>query len=370
MITPETQAIAPVDPLSFDQFKPQRSQAGVITEDAHAPGADGGGAIVDAPKDGTPQAGAADAPAADDLTPEEKALAGVEDESAKPVEYSEDLRKALKELTGFDDPEKFKSEWTSEREAARLTAEESKPLRDLKARLDKLSPQFRKGLEAEMRKAGDGHRMLREGPDPEVLSKDPKRLSDKQVLEYVDNHGITEEDWATINDPDADPGVRDAIKKRISFLRQNGEDAIRNLQEAAKADMEAEQAAMATSQERWNKGIAAAIAKAKEGPMKSFVTAQHIEEVRSGRFISRFFEDDGVTPKPELLETIIKAEKYESAREAARKYGEKKGYERGLAEQTSGMPSAPRAPRTVAQPKTGGKNPWVSTLDAIEASIT
>lgn len=359
MNIPQGQGVTAVDPLSFDNFKPTRTGDGVITEDANA--------VADGPK--TDAAGGVPDANIPELSDEEIQLAGGEEvDDAKPV-WSDEFKKSLKDLTGFDDPEKFKSEYAASQERYRLDADELKPLRDLKQRLDKLSPNFLKALNAEMAKSGEGHRLLREGPDPDVLSKDPRKLTDRQVLEYVDNHGITDNDWAALNDPEADPGVQDAIRKRIGFLRQNGEDIIRGLQNSAKAEMEAESNARIAAHERFTKGVADAIATAKAGPLKSFVTPALENEIRSGQFINRFFQDDGVTPTAKLLETIIKAEKYDSAKEAARKYGEKKGYERGLAEATSGLPSAPRATRTAPAPKTTGGNPWAKALDNIEAQI-
>lgn len=360
----QAQPVKLADPLDFSGFKPTRTTEGVITQDANAQEIP---AEIDAtkPLDNQPAA-----EVADDLTEEERILAGIEEEKTEAPAFTDDFKKALKEYTGYEDPQKFQVDYNTQREESRLMGEELKSLREIKGRLDKLSPQMLKALQMEWNKTGDGHKFIRSLPDPEVLNQDPKKLSDKQVLDFVDDHGITDEHWKTLNDPDADPGERDAIKRRIGFLRLNGEDTIRKMQEQNKADAMAEQAAVQAQQERWSKGVAAAVAKAKEGPLKTFVTPQHIDEIRSGKFISRLFEDDGVTPKPELLETLIKAEKYDSAREAAKKAGYKKGKADGLAEATSGMPTSPRAGRATATPNTNLKtNAWASTLDKLEASI-
>lgn len=360
----QTQVTKAVDPLDFSNVKSSRTSDGVITQDANTQDIP---AEIDATKtlDNAPE------PVVDnDLTEEERILAGEEEEKAAAPTFTDDFKKALKEYTGYEDPQKFQVDFNTQKEEARLMSEELKSLREIKGRLDKLSPQMLKALQMEWNKNGEGHKFLRSLPDPDVLNQDPKRLSDKQVLDFVEDHGITEEHWKTLNDPDAYPGERDAIKRRIGFLRLNGEDTIRKIQEQNKADAAAEQAAIQAQNERWSKGVAAAVAKAKEGSLKTFVTPQHIDELRSGKFINRLFEDDGVTPKPELLETLIKAEKYESAREAAKKAGYRKGKADGLAEATSGMPTSPRAGRATATPTTNPKtNPWVSTLDKLEASI-
>lgn len=359
-----------VDPLVFTK---QRTPEGIITTDAHAPQAAAAPADPSAPEPSleAPKAPAApDAPDADDLTPEEKILAGIADEGAAKPAWTDEQKKFFKDHTGYDDPDAYRSEFTKLQEEHRLLGEESKGLKALKGAFEKMDPHVKRAFELEQREKGAGQKYLKGLPDVDMLSKDAKKIGDKQLLDtYVPDHGVTDEEWAVLSDPEADPAEASALKKRIGHLRSIGEDMHARKQGEYESDRKSEAEANDAAWKRFNEGKAAAIAYAKNGPLKAFVTPEHIKEIEQGTFVNRFFEDDGVTPKPTLLDAIIKAERFEEAREAARKAAYRKGKSDGLAEGTSGLPTSPRPARSAAAPVNPKTNAYAATLDAIERKV-
>lgn len=310
----------------------------------------------------------AGAETSNDLTDEDRALLGLEEAPADDSPAWDDTHKRLfKEVTGSDDPGKFREEYAKLKEEHTIHAKNNAELKSFHDRISKLDPRVQRAIQLEMGEKGAGQKYLTSQPPIDLLGKDAKKIGDRQILDmHISDHGITEEQWALLNDPDADPGEQDALKRRIGFLRANAEDMHKKAQSAFADEEKAEAEAARAEQERFNEAVASTIAHAKNGPMKAFLTAAHEEEVRTGKFLGRFFQNDGISPKPELLDIILKAEKYDSMKEAARKAMYKQGRSDGAQEIMAGMPATPRNGRAVNTQQQQKTNPYSDLLDRIE----
>lgn len=150
----------------------------------------------------------------------------------------------------------------------------------------------------------------------------------------------------------------------LSFLRANAEDMHKERQGALKKEREAEESARKEFDRKYGEAVASTIADAKNGPLGAFLTRAHEEEVRSGRFMSRFIQEDGISPTRQLLTTMLKAELYDSMKKATEKlYARGKGD--GMHEMIAGLPANPKAGRSASQPQKPKSNS-PSWLDEIE----
>ena len=304
---------------------------------------------------------------AEEISAEDKALLGIED--AAPTLWSDEDKAKFKAHFGSEDPDAFKNEFTKLREEHANFAKENVGLKATTDRLAKLDPHVARAMEMELDEKGSGQKYLKSLPDVDLLNKDAKKISDKALLNtYVPDHGITEEQWAILNDENADPDEAAALKRRIGFLRANGEDMHKKAQGALAEEREAEQARQREFSNKYNEAVAAAIAHAKNSPLKAFITAAHEDEIRTGKFVGRFVQEDGISPKPELLEILLKAEKYDTLKKLAEKnYNRGKGD--GAHETMTGLPSAPKQGRSAPKATSTKTDPYVSTLDDIEKGI-
>lgn len=304
---------------------------------------------------------------APEMSADEKALLGIEDEA--PASWSDEEKAKFKAHFGHEDPDGFKSEYAKLREEHATYSKENQGLKATTDRLAKLDPHVARALELEMEEKGAGQKYLRGLPDVDMLAKDAKKIGDKQLLStYVPDHGITEEQWGLLNDENADPDEVDALKRRINFLRANGEDLHKKAQGSLAQEREAQEARQREFSTKYNEAVAAAIAKAKNGPLKSFITAAHEDEIRTGKFVGRFVQEDGISPKPELLEILLKAEKYDTLKKLAEKnYSKGKGD--GTHEAMNRLPATPKQGRTAPPPATKPKQPLAEQLDDFEMGI-
>lgn len=359
------QQVKVVNPFDFSGSKPEQ-KAVTHTEDA-TPKASDDPAL---PAEDAAPAAKAPKEVSADLTDEDRNLLGLDADPEPAVEWNDDAKGLFKKFFGADDPSAFKDEVSRIREEHNLLSEEAKELRALKQERERLSPHMLRAMELEMQKVGEGQKYLRELPDTDMLQLEPKKIGDKQLLDtFVKDHGITAEEWEILKDPDADPNEVSALKRRIGHLRSIGEDMLKKTQTSLQEEVQRTAAEQQQAYEKYKQAVATSIAKAKEGPLKSYVTPDHIKDIQEGRLSSRLFESDGFTPKPETLEMILKAELYDKMREAAKKVAFKKGKEEGLAEQTSAMPDRPRGTRAASTPSNNKVDAWAKTLDNIEASI-
>lgn len=322
------------------------------------------------PKEKAPVTDPAAGDDAPKLSDEEKALLGIEDTPVNTSTWDDTHKKLFKDVTGHEDPDTFKGEYAKLREEHGVYSKENVELKAFRDRFGKLDARAQRALELELSEKGAGQKYLRSLPDIDLLDKDAKKIGDRQILDmHLPDHGITDEQWVLLKDPEADAGEVDALKRRIGFLRANAEDIHKKAQGSLAEEREAETRARQEASDRYNNAVAATVAHTKNSPMKAFLTDAHVEEVRQGRFISRFFHEDGISPKPELLDIILKADKYDSMKEAARKAYYSKGRSDGAQEIMAGLPATPKNGRAAPQPQQTKADPNSKVLDDIERGI-
>lgn len=303
-------------------------------------------------------------PSEDELTKEERILLGVDTPEAE-VEWSDDEKKKFKNFFGHDDPKAFKEEYSKTKDEHSAYGEENKQLKALADRINKMDPHVIRALELEAQEKGAGQKYLKGLPDVAILNKDAKKISDRDILNtYVPDHGINEESWAMLGDEYADADTVAALKKRIGFLRANAEDMHKAQQGALSKEREAEEASRKDFDKRYGEAVDQTIAEAKNGPLGAFLTRAHENEVRSGKFISRFIQEDGISPTKHLVTTMLKAELYDSLKKAQEKLY-KRGKGDGMHEMIVGLPSKPKPGRSapVSEKKTTNSPSWLDDIE-------
>ncbi len=303
-------------------------------------------------------------PSADELTKEERILLGVDEPEAE-VDWSDDEKKKFKDFFGHDDPKAFKEEFSKTKEEHSAYGEENKQLKKLADRINKMDPHVIRALELEAQEKGAGQKYLKGLPDVSILNKDAKKISDRDILDtYVPDHGISDEAWNMLGDEFADPETVTALKKRISFLRANAEDMHKAQQGSLAKEREAEEASRKEFDKRYGEAVDQTIAEAKNSPLGAFLTRAHENEVRSGKFISRFIQEDGISPTKHLMTTMLKAELYDSLKKAQEKLY-KRGKGDGMHEMMVGLPSKPKPGRSapVSEKKNNSSPSWLDDIE-------
>lgn len=382
----EQQKVTLVDPLDFGgaakavvppaQSQPQQTQeqAAPATPAAEPAAVDKAVAEMVADTPATPEVKAPDAAPAETIEdPLEKAVSGLFQED-KPIEWSEDAKKAFAAEFGVEDPASFKTEYQSLKERHEIVAKENEALSALKRDIESMTPAMLRAIEL-FREGKDPLEYLKSLPDGVFHNKPAAELTDRQLLDTYAKGKVTPEQWDKLNDPDTDPEVADAIKEKIAHYRDIAAEKHEAARQSTAQDLSKAEEARKQAFESFRSGVANTIAFAKNDRFaKAFVDKGHVDEMsQPGVFLSRFLESDGVTPKPQALALVLKAERFEEAVKAAEKVGYKRGYESGVLEGNSKLPTAPSARRGVVtppSPEQTKQSPAEATLDMIERGIS
>lgn len=359
--SPDAQTFTVVDPLDYGA--PTAPIAQQATQAAPEP------VVAEAPVD-TPVADTPAAPAAT-ADPVADALAAMEAASTTPAQWSEEAKALFKQEFGADDPGAFKTEYSALREQFELIRTEKETLSALKADLDRLSPAMLRAIELG-REGKDPVSYLRSLPDGVFHNKPAAELSDRQLIDTYAKGKITDDQWSKLNDPDTDSEVVEVIKEKISHYRDICADKHETERGRVTSELQSAQQQQAQAFEQFQKGVASTLSHAKNDPFaKAFVDKGHADEMsQPGKFLSRFLESDGVTPKPEALTMILKAERFDRAVQVAKESAYRKGKEDGVLEATSKQPSTPQARRDAATPpQQHQRSADASVLDSIERGI-
>lgn len=348
----EKQPVVMVDPFDFAGQATPPAAKEVVKEAAPEEPVTEAGANATTPDPVVPEPAKADAPVAED-DDVAAAIAALDTPAAGEVAWTDEAKQTFAKYFGADDPATFKKEFTTLREQYELVNQEREALTALKKDIESLTPAMLRAIELQ-REGKDPVAYLKSLPDGVIHNKPASELTDRQLIETYAKGKVSDEQWEKLNDPDTDSEVVEAIKEKIAMYRdiavEKHEAERGRISQEYEAGIKAQQQAF----EQYQKGVASAIAHAKNDPFaKAFVNKGHVDEFQKpGAFLSRFLESDGVTPKPEALAMVIKAERFDAAVKASKTAGYKKGYEDGLAEDTSARPATPSARRAVAeQPK-------------------
>lgn len=290
----------------------------------------------------TPEAKAPEPPKAqegqEEVDPyEAAALASLEGES-KPDVWTEDAKAALKARFGVDDPTEIETRISQ----AELIKQEYDSIVPLKQGLESMPPALKNAFNLAMQgKVEDALKYVKGIPDGVFMDKEAKHIPSEKLIPMYLEGKMTEEDFAILKDPDADPDEVKAVKAKEKHYRDIAADMherklaeVRNAQqESAKAQKEA--------YDNYVKSVAESLSHAKNTPLKAFVSKDVEQEIQTGNFVRRFLKEDGVTPTPEAASLLLKALHYDNMVKAQYNVGYKKGKSEAMLEIANGKPGAP-----------------------------
>ena len=180
-----------------------------------------------------------------------------------------------------------------------------------------------------------------------ILSNTPvEKLSDRDLIDTYFKGKISPDQWEIVNDPEADDDdLVDALKTRIGILREAAADKYIK-DHSSQAELQTQEARLQQeSYDRYNQGVASAIANVKNSPLKGFLDQGATEAIQSGSFLSRFVQEDRMTPTPEAAALYLKALHFDPAVKAADARGYARGKQEALLETTSRQPGVGTLPR-------------------------
>ncbi len=334
---------------------PTPTPAEPAPQDTPAPAAGAKPAEQAPPADSAPQTPTPSEPAAEP-SPYDSVVASVLGDTPATIQWGDDAKNLFKTTFGVEDPLEFKKQVDLKDQKLSLVEKEVDELKPLKQAFESMPPAahvaFQKLLQGDAKGAQE---YLKSIPTVALENKEAAELSDRVLVDTYFEGKVKPEQWNLLNDPEADSDVVDAFKTKVSMLREAAEikhDARRNEAKELAVKFEADQKA---AHENYITAVAATIAEAKSTPLGVFVP-QIENEIRSGHFVTKFVQPDGVTPTKEAATLLLKGLHFDQAVKAA----EERGYARGASgkrqEDTSRMP-----PAVSAAARSAGDQPTVET---------
>ena len=278
--------------------------------------------------------------------------------------WDEATLKPFEATFGTKDP----AEITAKLEAASLLKTQYEQVAPVVEKINALPPASLKAFQLLMDgKIAEAQEHLRSTPDIVLGNKEAKNIPTEKLVDTYFPGKIKAEQWALLNDPEADQDVVDAIKTRVGLLK----DAAVDLHEAKRAESANEsvvkQAAEKQAYENYQSGVATALSTVKNSPLKGLVDQSLTESIQTGKFLSDFVQQDGVTPTKDAGTLYLWAKHGPRLMEAA----ETRGYNRGKTEATleaaSRQPSAPSSAKRTPGDTPVDQDPanmWKSVLMA------
>jgi len=269
------------------------------------------------------------------------------------VEWNEDGKNAFKATFGVEDPLAYKQKVEEQLTAAELLKQEHEKVAPLVQAFNGLTPALHKAFQLAMEgKAEEAQNFLKAMPTGVLMNKPAAEIPQRDLVEQHYPGKIKPEQWAMLNDPEADPDMVDALKTRIGLLHDAAaqkHDTDRNQIITSQAQQEA---ANKERYEKYNASVAATISLAKNSPIGVLLDNGTTERITSGGFLADFVEADGVTPKPEAATRYLYALHGEKLLQAAETRGYNRGKTEGTLAATQRQPSLPSTAR-----RTGGDAP-------------
>ena len=260
------------------------------------------------------------------------------------VQWSDDAKNLFKTTFGAEDPLAFKAEIDNKLTQVQLFETQLKELQPLKSAFEAMPPAmhvaFQKAMQGDVAGAQE---YLKSMPTAALENKAAKDLNDRQLIDTYFPDKMKSEQWAMLNDPEADSDVKEALKTKVTALREAAEFK----HEASRNDHQETVAKQKQAQELAFKEYQAAVtntaALAKGSNLGSFVDDTFVNNLQTGDYIMNFVQKDGVTPTPQAATLLLKALHFDPAVKAAEARGYKRGLEEARLEDTSRMPSAVRS---------------------------
>lgn len=270
------------------------------------------------------------------------------------VSFTDEELAKIEKIAGTRDLKDFVGKYSTTTEKASLLEAQVNEYSAIKNSLEALPPAFRRAFDMAMEgKIEKAQEFLRDLPTTVLTNKEAKNIPSNKLIPAYLGDKMTEQDFATMADPDTDPDVVDALKAKEKHYRDIAADLHeRKRQEvldAQKVESEARQAAIA----KYNDGLAQSWATLKNSPYKALADQAFQQEFQSGAWTREFVQEDGVTPTPQAAMLLLKARHHDKLAQAKFDAGYKRGKadgEKGLISQAGSLP--PTAGR--ANPAQGG----------------
>lgn len=258
-----------------------------------------------------------------------------------PIEWDDKAKAAFKSSFGADDPLAYKATIEQRLQKADLEAKQLQELLPLKQQLEGLTPALKRTLQLAMEgKVQEAHAYIKDMPDVVFLDKEAKGLSSEKLIKTHLPDAMSEEDFAVLKDPDADPEEVKAIKAKEKHYRAIAAD-IHERQRQENASKLTEGDTIRQQQvQAWTGSVAGAIAAAESSKYKALVTPEFKQALHDGSFMRSFLSEGGLLT-PEAGERLIWATHGQKIAEAIGKAQYSKGKSEGLLEATSRQPGAP-----------------------------
>lgn len=249
--------------------------------------------------------------------------------------WDDNAKAAFKAEFGVEDPQALKTQL----EQFGLVKEEYEKVKPIVEQINALPAGLLEAFNLALSgKVAEARQYLASTPEAILESRDPAKMTERELVDTHYPGKIKPEQWDMLNDPEADPEIVDALKTRIGLLKDAATDKQTTAINAAKVRQEQEAKARQDAFENYQRGVASTLAIAKESPLKGLLDKGTVEQIQNGSFLRTFVQEDGVTPTPEAATRLLWALHGPKLREAA----EARGYARGKSE--AALEAASRQP--------------------------
>lgn len=357
--TAEAPARKFADPFDLSQFEQPRQAA---APEQAAP-------VAEAP---APVAPEVPAEAAAPVDPLRQALEGLGSPNELPT-WDDNARSSFEKTFGEKDPFAY-LESRKQREAEYdIYKKDAEDARALKAGLERISPATQRALQLEM-EGKDSIAYLRSLPDAVLQNKPAADLKDEALINTYKPGMVSPEEWEAKRTGEYDElGIdQKTLEYKIKSLRQMAEVDHENKRSELLSEVNKTEQGRQQYMENQTKAYAAAIAHAQSDPITRVFASDPrvLDQFRSGELEKGLLTlDDGITPSPNKLTTLLKAQQFDKAMKLKEEIGYERGLQVGRQEGTSRMPNPSSGTRSnQAQPVSTGRQD-VDFLDGIQAAI-
>lgn len=254
---------------------------------------------------------------------------------AQAATWDDNAKAAFKSEFGVEDPKELKTQI----EQLGLVRDEYEKVKPFVEQFNNLPAGLIEAFNLALSgKVSEARQYLASTPEAILESRDPSKMTERELVDTHYPGKIKPEQWEMLNDPEADPEIIDALKTRIGLLKDAAVDKQTTAINAAKVRQEQEAKARQEGFENYQRGVASTLAFAKESPLRGLLDQGTVERIQNGTFLREFVQEDGVTPTPEAATRLLWAIHGPRIREAA----EARGYARGKSE--ASLEAASRQP--------------------------
>lgn len=278
-----------------------------------------------------------------------KALTG---EASAPPAWDDAAKNLFKQTYGEEDPIAYKEKVSQTFAKMALLEKEAEDGRTTMANIKKIeesNPALAAALMEEL-KGGNGLDYIASIPNPKILGKASKDLSDEVLLKTYMGDKFTAEQWDAYKNNDfSDLNIsKDEFEAQMKFWRKPAE----HLHDERNADhlkgLQAREQAIVQMRERDTQVTAEGIAIASNDQYaKLYLNQETIEAARNkSLYVGTFLDENGAL-HPQATTSAIKAKRYDVDVKRAYEAGLSKGKQSGLQEGTAQLPNARSGQRVV-----------------------